>query len=329
MLGSAAPWLLLTCVGLFACGTREGVIAVDGSSTVFPITEAVAEEFHARGGGHVTVGISGTGGGFQKFCKGDVVLSGASRPIGPHEAQLCAASGIEFVELPVAYDGIAVVVHPHNDWVDHLSVEELAKIWRPEAQGVVMRWSDVRPDWPDQELRLFGPGVDSGTYDYFTAAVVGHEHMSRGDFSASENDNVLVRGIASEPYGLGYFGLAYFLENSDKLRLVPIDDAHGENGDGPIAASLETVRNGTYQPLSRPMFLYVSKPAAARPEVAAFVEFYLEHGPELIDQVGYIRLPQSAYGQVRRRFALRTGGSVFDGNGSMVGVKVEQLFGAG
>ena len=329
MLGNVAPAVLLTCVGLSACGGREGVVAVDGSSTVFPITEAVAEEFRARGGGHVTVGISGTGGGFQKFCTGGVVMSGASRPIGPHETALCEASGIDYVELPVAYDGIAVVVHPENDWVDHLSVEELGRIWAPESRDKVMRWSDVRPEWPDTELRLFGPGVDSGTYDYFTKAVVGTEHVSRGDFTASENDNVLVRGIANERGGLGFFGLAYFLENRDILRLVPIDDGHAENGDGPIAPSLDTVRKGTYQPLSRPIFLYVSKPAAARPEVAAFVEFYLEHAPELIEQVGYITLPHAAYGKVRRRFALRTGGSVFDGNGSMVGVRVEQLFGAG
>jgi phosphate transport system substrate-binding protein len=319
----------VACVSVCACGGRDGVVAVDGSSTVFPINEAVAEEFRRRGGGHVTVGISGTGGGFQKFCKGELALSGASRPIGPTEARLCAASGIDYVELPVAFDGIAVVVHPDNDWVDHLTIEELARIWAPEAQGSLMRWSDVRPQWPDTEMRLFGPGVDSGTYDYFTKAVLGREHMSRGDYTASENDNVLVRGIANQRDGLGFFGLAYFLENKDKLRLVPIDDERADNGFGPIAPSLDTVRDGSYQPLSRPMFLYVSKAAASRPEVAAFVEFYLEHGPELIEEVGYITLPRSAYGKVRRRFALRTGGSVFEGDGSMVGVRVDQLFGNG
>jgi phosphate transport system substrate-binding protein len=303
------------------------VIQIDGSSTVFPITQAVAEEYQKAKGGKVTVGVSGTGGGFKKFCRDEIAIAGASRPIKDEEQQACKAAGIEFIELPVAYDGLAVMVNPQNDWVDKLTVEELKTIWAPEAQGKITKWSQVRKGWPDKDLRLFGAGVDSGTYDYFTQAIVGKEHASRGDFTSSEDDNVLVQGISTDPSGLGFFGYAYYIENKDKLKLVPIDDGKDENGKGAIAPSPETVANGTYQPLSRPIFIYVSSKAMARPEVKAFVEFYLTDGISLVNEVGYIALPAKAYELARKRFTDGKTGSVF--HGSKVGVTVEELLSGG
>ena len=298
-------------------------IQIDGSSTVFPINQAVAEEFHKQKGGRVTVGVSGTGGGFKKFCRGEIAIAGASRPIKESEVAQCKAAGIEFVELPIAFDGLAVAVHPKNDWVDHMTVEELKTIWAPESQGKVLKWSQVREGWPDSDLHLFGPGIDSGTYDYFTQAIVGKEHSSRGDFTSSEDDHVLVQGVSTDPAGLGFFGYAYYAENKDKLKLVPIDDGNASNGDGPVAPSPETVENGTYQPLSRPIFIYVSTKAAEKPEVASFVEFFLAEGPALAGKVGYIALPPAAYQLARDRFAARKTGTVFQG--SKVGVTVEEL----
>jgi phosphate transport system substrate-binding protein len=306
-------------------GAKVGgsTIQIDGSSTVFPITQAVAEEFQKDRGGRVTVGVSGTGGGFKKFCRGEVALTGASRPIKESETAQCATEKIEFIELPVAYDGLAVVVHKGNDFVDHLTVEELKKMWEPAAQGKVMKWNQVRPTWPDRDLHLFGPGIDSGTYDYFTQATVGEEHSSRGDFTSSEDDNVLVQGVSTDPAALGFFGYAYYIENKDKLKLVPIDDGNEENGAGPIAPSLETVETGTYQPLSRPIFLYVSTAAAGRPEVKAFVEYYLTKGGALAKEVGYVPLPAATYELAGKRFAEGKTGTVFQG--SKVGVTVDEL----
>jgi phosphate transport system substrate-binding protein len=302
-----------------------GIIAIDGSSTVYPITEAVAEEFRAENDARVTIGVSGTGGGFKKFCTGETAITGASRPIKPTEVEMCAKSSIDYVELPVAYDGLAIAVHKDNDWAQHITVEELKKLWQPEAQGKVTKWNQVRTDWPDKEIRLFGAGVDSGTYDYFTKAIVGKEHASRGDFTSSEDDNVLVQGIAGDKGALGFFGYAYYSQNADKLKAVPVDDGDAANGDGPISPSAETVANGTYQPLSRPIFIYVTQTAAKRPEVQAFIDFYLDEAASLVDEVGYIALPASAYELAKQRFAKRTLGSVFAGKGSKVGVTVEQL----
>ncbi len=305
--------------------TSGQVIRIDGSSTVFPITQAVAEEFQGKHGGKVTIGVSGTGGGFKKFCRGETDISGASRPIKETERELCKKNGIEWVELPVAYDGLAVVVHKDNDWVDHMTVEELKMMWSPEAQGKITKWSQVRTGWPDSDLHLFGPGVDSGTYDYFTAAIVGKEHSSRGDFTASEDDNVLVQGISTDKVAIGFFGFAYYVENKGKLKIVPIEDGNADNGDGPIAPSLETVSNGTYQPLSRPIFVYVSKKAAdERGEIESFINFYLTDGVPLVKEVGYIPLPDSIMGLARDRFKSRTTGSMFEG-GSKVGVSLETL----
>ena len=233
---------------------------------------------------------------------------------------LCDTNGIQYIELPVAYDGIAVVVNPRNTWVDAITVGELKKLWSPEAQGRVTRWSQVRVGWPDEEIHLFGPGVDSGTFDYFTEAIVGKAQSSRGDFTASEDDNVLVQGIATDRLALGYFGYAYYAENKDKLRLVAID-----GGQGPVAPSVQAVADGTYQPLSRPLFIYVNKNSLSPPEVAAFVKFYLESAPSLVKEVGYIPLPDRAYRLAQKRLDERVTGSVFAGGGATVGVTVEDL----
>jgi phosphate transport system substrate-binding protein len=280
----------------------------------------------------VTIGVSGTGGGFKKFCVGETAITGASRPIKPSEVELCRIGGkagpVEYIELPLAYDGISVVVNPRNDWVDQLRVAELAALWRPEAQGQIARWSQVRPGWPDEEVHLFGPGVDSGTYDYFTLAIVGMEHSSRGDFTSSEDDNVLVQGVATDRLALGFFGYAYYLENRSRLRAVPIDDENSENGKGPIAVTAGSILDGTYSPLSRPIFVYVSKAAAERSEVDALVRFYLEQGPKLVADVGYVPLPEPVYALALRRYERRTLGSLFGGVGSRVGVSVESLLAA-
>jgi phosphate transport system substrate-binding protein len=307
-------------------GSAQELIQIDGSSTVYPITEAMAEEFQATTGGkyRVTVGISGTGGGFKKFCRGETQISDASRPIKESERAACTEAGIEFIELPVALDALTVMVNPGNDWVDHLTVDELKKVWEPAAQGVVDNWSEVREGFPDRPLTLYGPGVDSGTYDYFTEAVVGEEGSSRGDFTASEDDNVLVQGISSDPNALGFFGLAYYVENQDKLKAVPIQPAEG--GD-PVAPSVEAARDGSYQPLSRPIFIYVNKAAADESEaVRQFVEFYLDpdNAEVLVEEVGYVPLPTEAYELALRNFEERHTGTAFAG-GSQVGVAVQDL----
>ncbi len=288
-----------------ACGSKEtnsdnlqGTISIDGSSTVYPITEAVAEEFRVEQPDvRVTVGISGTGGGFKKFGRGEIDLNDASRPIKDEEANTARENNISFLEMRVAFDGLAVVVNPQNSWVNDITIEELRKIWEPAAQGKITRWSQVRSDWPDEEFHLYGPGVASGTYDYFTEAIVGSSGESRGDFTASEDDNVLVQGISGDKNALGFFGLAYFEENQDQLKLVGVN-----NGGGIVKPSIETVKNGTYEPLSRPVFVYVSNVAARRPEVKAFVEFYLSNASSLVPDVGYIPLPDSEYEEQQRKF---------------------------
>jgi phosphate transport system substrate-binding protein len=297
------------------------LVAVDGSSTVFPISEAVAEEFQKKHSGvKVTVGISGTGGGFQKFCNKEIDISDASRPIKDSEVQACGQNGVEFIELPVAFDGLAVVVNPQNDWVDRLTVEELKKMWEPEAQGAITRWNQIRPEWPDAPLKLYGAGTDSGTFDYFTEAIMGKSGASRGDYTASEDDNVLVQGVAGDVNALGYFGLAYAVENMGRVKIVPI--VNPKTGQ-PVEPTLETVKTALYQPLSRPLFIYVSAAAAGRPEVDAFVLFYLENAATLSEEVGYIPLPDEAYQLARKRYEQRKTGSVFQG--VEVGVSIEEV----
>lgn len=303
----------------------SGNLKVDGSSTVYPITEAVAEEFGIKNRNvRVTVGISGTGGGFKKFCSGETDMSNASRPIKSSEVELCNKNKISYVELPVAYDALTVVVNPKNTWANSITVAELKKIWEPAAQGKIMRWNQVRADWPDAPLRLFGPGVDSGTYDYFTEAIVGEAHSSRGDFTSSEDDNVLVQGVAGDVNSLGFFGMAYFEENSSRLKALPVDDQNDANGKGPQMATLENVMKGMYQPLARPLFIYVSASAASRPEVNGFISFFLDQAPTLTQEVGYIPLPNNAYSLAATRFQKRTPGSMF-ATQSQVGVTIEEL----
>jgi phosphate transport system substrate-binding protein len=314
-------WLLSVTVH------AEQTIKADGSSTVYPISEAVAEEFQKidKGRTRVTVGISGTGGGFKKFCHGETDISDASRPIKPSEVDLCKKNGIEYIELPVAYDGLAVIVNPKNNWVDSITVKELKKMWEPEAQGKIKKWNQIRSNWPAKEIHLFGAGVDSGTYDYFTEAIVGKEHSSRGDFTSSEDDNVLVQGIATDPLALGFFGMAYYENNKDRLKVVPVDDENDTNVKGPILPEYENIVKGTYQPLSRPLFIYVNKKSSNRQEVKGFIDFYLKNAAHLSKEVGYIALPPAAYELGLRRFERGITGSVFGGHGSQVGVKIEEL----
>jgi phosphate transport system substrate-binding protein len=301
-----------------------GVIKVDGSSTVFLISQAVAEDFEKTGGQAVKVSASGTGGGFKKLCRGEIDVAGASRPIKQSELADCKSGGIDLVELPVAYDGLAVVVNTKNAWVDKLTVSELKKMWAPEAQDTIKTWAQVRAGWPDKPLRLFGAGVDSGTYDYFTQAIVGKEHSSRGDFTSSEDDNVLVQGVSMDESALGFFGFAYYVENKDKLKVVPIDDEVAANGAEPVTPSIDTVRGGTYQPLSRPLFIYVSARSAGRAEVDKFVTFYLGNAASLAQEVGYVPLPANIIELTVQRYQKRTPGTVFQG-GSQVGVTLEKL----
>lgn len=295
--------IILVAVIALSCGENKkssessnsemlsGTIQVDGSSTVFPVTEAVAEEYRTEQPDvKVTIGVSGTGGGFKKFSRGETNISNASRPIKDIEIEACKENNITYVELEVAYDGLAVLVNPENTWVDSFTIEELKKIWEPAAQGKIMRWNQIRPEWPNEEIHLFGPGVASGTYDYFTEAIVGKSGSSRGDFTASEDDHVLVQGIAGDKYSLGFFGLAYYTENADKLTLIGV-----HNGTEVVKPTLETVSNGTYKPLSRPLFIYVNSTSVKSPEVVDFVNFYLNNAGELAEDVGYIPLPTDIY----------------------------------
>ncbi len=314
---SYKPKLAATIFGILvlaSCGSKttnneseslSGDIKIDGSSTVYPITEAIAEEFRvAQPGVKVSVGVSGTGGGFKKFGRGEIDINNASRPIKENEIKACEESSITYVQLMIAYDGLAVLVNPQNTWVDYLTVEELKKIWEPEAQGKITKWSQIRSSWPDEPFHLYGPGVASGTYDYFTEAIVGKSGSSRGDYTASEDDNVLVQGIEGDKNALGFFGHAYYEENKEKLKVVGVD-----NGTGAVLPTTETVKNGTYAPLSRPVFIYVTKSAAQRAEVSAFVNFYLSNAYTLVPDVGYIALPQEAYTKEGAKFTAFVSGN--------------------
>ena len=298
--------VLVSCQGKTggkAEGRLSGSVIIDGSSTVFSITEAVAEEFRkVNPKVRVTIGESGTGGGFNKFSRAESDINEASRSIKKEEIDACKAAGVDHIELEIAYDGLALMVNPENTWVDHLTVAELKKIWEPEAQGKIIKWNQIRPEWPNKEIHLFGPGTASGTFDYFTEAIVGKAKSSRGDYTASEDDNVLVQGIATDELALGYFGLAYFEANQDKLKLVGVDDQKDENGKGPIIPSQQTVKNKSYSPLSRPLFIYPNSKSPERPEVKAFVDFYIENGGMLAKEVGYIPLGDTEYQAVKAKW---------------------------
>lgn len=313
-----AAALTIVCVGeLVAAVPPSGpqIIRIDGSSTVYPITEAVAEEFGRNESKvKVTVGISGTGGGMKKFCSGELDIVDASRPIKSSENEACAKSGVDYVELPVAFDALTVVVNKNNDWARSITVTELKRLWEPAAQGKVTTWKQLRDSWPDRPIRLYGPGVDSGTFDYFTEAIVGKAQSSRGDYTSSEDDNVVVQGIANDPNALGYFGLSYYEQNAGVLRALPVDDEKAENGSGPQDPTLSNVLSGAYQPLARPLFIYVRAESLARPEVVKFVSFYLRESPQLVSEVGYIPLQEKVQAAVVERFERRTAGSIYGTN---------------
>jgi len=284
-------------------GALSGKVMVDGSSTVYPVSEAVAEEYRVvQPNVKVLIGLSGTGGGFKKFSRGDTDINDASRPIKDSEAESCKSNGIEFIELKIAYDGLSVIANPENDWLNEITLTELKKIWEPDAQGVIIKWNQIRPEWPDEEIHLFGPGTESGTYDYFTEAVVGEAQSSRGDFTASEDDNVLVQGVSTDKYSLGFFGFAYYEENKEKLKLIAVDDENDENGVGGVLPSLESVMDKSYSPLSRPLFIYANSEAVKRSEVADFVNFYLDNAAELSEEVGYIPMTTEEYAEVKEKF---------------------------
>jgi len=323
LLISVISGLLAVCISRsqLAQADQTALIKVDGSSTVYPLTEAVAEEFQKanRGRIRVTVGIAGTGGGFKKFCRGETDIADASRPILKEEMDLCRKNGVAYYELPIAFDALTVAVSPKNTWVTSMTVEELKKIWEPAAQGKIMRWNQVRSDWPDAPLVLFGAGSDSGTFDYFTDAIVGKPKSSRGDYTASEDDNVLVQGIENNKNALGYIPFAYYIAQVKKLKAVAI-----VGKSGPVLPSAEKVVKGSYQPLSRPLFIYISESAAKRTEVKDFVDYYLTEGPKLIAEVRYISLPEQAYSMARERLKKSIVGTGFGGVPE-VGLAIEEI----
>ncbi|MFZ3087655.1 MAG: PstS family phosphate ABC transporter substrate-binding protein [Methylotenera sp.] len=303
-----------------AAFAAEKIIKIDGSSTVYPITEAVAEEFQKTQKTKVTVGESGTGGGFKKFCRGETDISDASRPITQKEMDACKEAGIQYIELPIAFDALTVVVNSKNDWVKSLTVDELKKIWQPGSS--VKNWKQVNSTYPDKAMGLYGPGTASGTFDYFTEAINGKSKASRTDYTPSEDDNVLVQGVSGNVGGLAYFGMAYYEENKDKLRAVPVAAKAGSAGVLPSAA---TVMDGTYQPLSRPIFIYVNATSAAfKPEVKAFVNYYLDNAPALVKEVKYVPLPAEDYAAVKAHFKAMKPGTGFGGKNE-VGIKITDL----
>ncbi|MCX8518618.1 MAG: PstS family phosphate ABC transporter substrate-binding protein [Methylophilaceae bacterium] len=313
--------LVLSLITFSTVQAAEKTVRADGSSTVYPITEAVAEEYQKAQKVKVTAGISGTGGGFRKFCRGDTDVQNASRPILKQEIVACQAMGISFIELPIAYDALTVVVNRNNSFLKSISIAELRKMWSPEAQGQIKTWQQVNKAWPDSPLKLFGAGSDSGTFDYFTEAVVGKAKSSRGDYTASEDDNVLVKGVESDKGALGYFGLAYYEANQQRLRAVPIV---AETSSQAVMPSLETVMNGSYQPLSRPLFIYVNAKSANRPEVKAFVDFYLKAAPQLVLEAKYIPLTATEYQAVTQHWLSLKTGTGFMGMPE-VGLKVQDI----
>jgi phosphate transport system substrate-binding protein len=312
---------ILALVGVAPRMAKAQIVQIDGSSTVFPVTEAVAEEFQKakKGKIKVTVGISGTGGGFKKFCRGETDIQDASRPILKQEMEACKGAGVEYIEVPVAFDALTVIINPKNNWASSMTVAELKKIWEPSAQGKITKWNQVRDKWPNAPLKLFGAGADSGTFDYFTEAITGKAKSSRGDFTASEDDNVLVQGVANDVNALGFFGFAYYAENTSKLKAVAVD-----NGKGGVVPSERTVLDGSYQPLSRPIYIYVSKKALAKPEVREFAELYLKNAPKLVKEVKYIPLPDKVYSLGASRVQSGKVGTAFSGHAD-VGVTIDDL----
>lgn len=316
--------LLLSLVSLQ--GWAQNTIKIDGSSTVYPITEAVAEEFQnaKKNSIKVTVGISGTGGGFKKFCRGETDLQDASRPISKTEMEDCKKAGIQFFELPIAYEGTVVAVNTKNTWLKEISVEQLKKMWEPSAMSNIKKWNQINDKWPDAEFKLFGAGSDSGTFDYFTEAIVGKAKSSRGDYTASEDDNTLVKGIAGDKNSIGYLPMSYYEENKKSLKALAIFGGEKAPTKNAVLPTKETVENGTYYPLSRPLFIYVSVASAKKPEVNEFVVYYLKNAAKLVQQVKYVALPAKAYTLAEEHFAKGKTGTVY-GSGNNVGMKIEDL----
>ena len=314
-----ATILLSTCVTI-GVANASPIVKIDGSSTVFPITEAVAEDFQIakRGAVRVTVGISGTGGGFKKFCRNEIDIVNASRPITQLEMEACKQEGVQYIEMPIAFDALTVVVNPKNTWSKTITVDELKKIWEPGAQGVITSWNQINPAWPDKKIKLYGPGADSGTFEYFTEAIVGKAKSSRGDFTASEDDNVLVQGVASDIYALGFFGFAYYIENSKKINAIAVD-----SGNGGVIPSAATVENNSYKPLSRPIFIYVNAKSAEKPEINEFVNFYMKNAPELVTEVKYFPLSREVYNLNIEHLSKKKVGTVFKGAGT--NIKLEDI----
>ena len=316
--------LAVAGIALFGAQAAQAqVVKIDGSSTVYPITEAVAEEFQKakKNAIKVTVGISGTGGGFKKFCRGETDFSNASRPITAKEMEDCKAAGVEYIEMPVAYDALTVVINPKNTFLKQVTVEELKRMWEPAAQGKVMKWRDVNPAWPDAPMKLFGAGADSGTFEYFTEAIVGKAKSSRGDYTASEDDNVLVQGVSRDVNALGYFGYAYYAENQNRLKGLPIVNPKTGKAVEPSGANVE---NASYQPLSRPIFVYVKKSSLDKPEVREFVDFYMKNAEKLVREVKYVPLPKAAYDGNLKHVKDNKIGTVFGGKNE-VGITIEEL----
>jgi phosphate transport system substrate-binding protein len=298
------------------------VVKLDGSSTVYPIMEAISEDFQkqTKGAIQATVGISGTGGGFKKFCRGETDIGNASRPILKSEMDICAAAGIKYIELPIAFDALTVVVNPKNTAIKQLTIAQLKAIWEPAATGKITNWNQVDPSFPNQVLRLFGPGADSGTFDYFTEAVNGKSKSSRSDFTASEDDNVLVQGVSRDTGGLAYFGYAYYLENKDKLRSIPIVNKQGK----PVSPSEAAVIDGSYNPLARPIFIYVNEASLTKPHVRQYIEYAMKNAARLAKEVKYVPLPAKAYEIGMDHINKKKVGTVFKGSAE-VGVTIEEL----
>jgi phosphate transport system substrate-binding protein len=295
--------LLFATLLLTACGGERKRIRIDGSSTVYPVSEAVVEAYRKEAPKTaITIGASGTGGGFKMFTRGKTDINDASRPITKKEKELCEKNGVEFKRFEIAYDGIAVCINPENDWLDTITTKELKKIWKPGAEKDVTHWSDVREDWPDKKIQLYGPGVQSGTYDYFTEAIVGEAGASRGDYTSSEDDNTLVQGVAGEKYALGFFGFAYFQENKERLKLVAVD-----NGGGGVMPSESTIAEKEYEPFTRPLFIYVSKSSAKKKYVRDFISFYLKNASDLARDAGYFPMNSKAYDEELQEFENWTG----------------------
>lgn len=319
----AAVVLLITAA---ATAGEISTVKVDGSSTVFPITEAVAEEFQTAQAGkiHVTVGVSGTGGGFKKFCRGETDIQDASRPIQTSEMEDCKKAGVKYFELPVAFDAIAIVVNPQNDWMKEITVADLKKIWAPEAQGKITHWNQVRAEWPNQPIQLFGPSSDNGTFDYFTEAIVGKAHSSRGDYNASADHNVVVQGVSRDKYALGFCAYSYAAENKTKVKVLPVVGGEKAPVKTAVMPSKESVEGGTYYPLSRPIFIYVSEASSKKADVMSFAKFYLQNAPKLVPEVKYFSLPPKAYEMAQEHLAKGKLGTKFGGH-SEIGMKIETL----